>query len=236
MKNILIIEDDLRIRRILQLELEHEGYLVSLAKDGKEGLEKAKLIRYDLILLDLMLPEISGEEVCKELRKNSDVPIIVLTAKENIRSKVELLDMGADDYITKPFNIEELFARMRVALRNKKEFKTHNTITYENLKLEIDSKILFKGEEKIFLTKKEYNIMYLFLLNKEIVISREKIIEEIWGYDFEGKDKIVDVYINLLRKKIENKNEKYIHTVRGFGYILKKLLKMKESPYEKIIL
>ena len=225
MKNILIIEDDLRIRRILQLELEHEGYLVSLAKDGKEGLEKAKLIRYDLILLDLMLPEISGEEVCKELRKNSDVPIIVLTAKENIRSKVELLDMGADDYITKPFNIEELFARMRVALRNKKEFKTHNTITYENLKLEIDSKILFKGEEKIFLTKKEYNIMYLFLLNKEIVISREKIIEEIWGYDFEGKDKIVDVYINLLRKKIENKNEKYIHTVRGFGYILKKIIK-----------
>ena len=108
MKNILIIEDDLRIRRILQLELEHEGYLVSLAKDGKEGLEKAKLIRYDLILLDLMLPEISEEEVCKELRKNSDVPIIVLTAKENIRSKVELLDMGADDYITKPFNIEEL--------------------------------------------------------------------------------------------------------------------------------
>ena len=225
MKNILIIEDDLRIRRILQLELEHEGYLVSLAKDGKEGLEKAKLIRYDLILLDFMLPEISGEEVCKELRKNSDVPIIVLTAKENIRSKVELLDMGADDYITKPFNIEELFARMRVALRNKKEFKTHNTITYENLKLEIDSKILFKGEEKIFLTKKEYNIMYLFLLNKEIVISREKIIEEIWGYDFEGKDKIVDVYINLLRKKIENKNEKYIHTVRGFGYILKKIIK-----------
>ena len=232
MKNILIIEDDLRIRRILQLELEHEGYLVSLAKDGKEGLEKAKLIRYDLILLDLMLPEISGEEVCKELRKNSDVPIIVLTAKENIRSKVELLDMGADDYITKPFNIEELFARMRVALRNKKDYQELNQLKYEDLVLDIIKKELIIEKRKVSLTKTEYRLLELFILNREITISREKIITEIWGYDFEGEEKIVDVYLNSLRKKIEAPNKKYIQNIRGFGYMLK--LKRGES-YEKDI-
>lgn len=232
MKNILIIEDDLRIRRILQLELEHEGYLVSLAKDGKEGLEKAKLIRYDLILLDLMLPEISGEEVCKELRKNSDVPIIVLTAKENIRSKVELLDMGADDYITKPFNIEELFARMRVALRNKKDYQELNQLKYEDLVLDIIKKELIIEKRKVYLTKTEYRLLELFILNREITISREKIITEIWGYDFEGEEKIVDVYLNSLRKKIEAPNKKYIQNIRGFGYMLK--LKIGDS-YEKDI-
>lgn len=232
MKNILIIEDDLRIRRILQLELEHEGYLVSLAKDGKEGLEKAKLIRYDLILLDLMLPEISGEEVCKELRKNSDVPIIVLTAKENIRSKVELLDMGADDYITKPFNIEELFARMRVALRNKKDYQELNQLKYEDLVLDIVKKELIIEKRKVSLTKTEYRLLELFILNREITISREKIITEIWGYDFEGEEKIVDVYLNSLRKKIEAPNKKYIQNIRGFGYMLK--LKRGDS-YEKDI-
>lgn len=232
MKNILIIEDDLRIRRILQLELEHEGYLVSLAKDGKEGLEKAKLIRYDLILLDLMLPEISGEEVCKELRKNSDVPIIVLTAKENIRSKVELLDMGADDYITKPFNIEELFARMRVVLRNKKDYQELNQLKYEDLVLDIIKKELIIEKRKVSLTKTEYRLLELFILNREITISREKIITEIWGYDFEGEEKIVDVYLNSLRKKIEAPNKKYIQNIRGFGYMLK--LKRGDS-YEKDI-
>lgn len=232
MKNILIIEDDLRIRRILQLELEHEGYLVSLAKDGKEGLEKAKLIRYDLILLDLMLPEISGEEVCKELRKNSDVPIIVLTAKENIRSKVELLDMGADDYITKPFNIEELFARMRIALRNKKDYQELNQLKYEDLVLDIIKKELIIEKRKVSLTKTEYRLLELFILNREITISREKIITEIWGYDFEGEEKIVDVYLNSLRKKIEAPNKKYIQNIRGFGYMLK--LKRGDS-YEKDI-
>lgn len=215
------------------MELEHEGYLVSLAKDGKEGLEKAKLIRYDLILLDLMLPEISGEEVCKELRKNSDVPIIVLTAKENIRSKVELLDMGADDYITKPFNIEELFARMRVAfLRNKKDYQELNQLKYEDLVLDIIKKELIIEKRKVSLTKTEYRLLELFILNREITISREKIITEIWGYDFEGEEKIVDVYLNSLRKKIEAPNKKYIQNIRGFGYMLK--LKRGDS-YEKDI-
>lgn len=232
MKKILIIEDDLRIRRILQLELEHEGYLVNLAKDGKEGLEKFKLMRYDLILLDLMLPEVSGEEVCKKLRKNSDIPIIVLTAKEDIKSKVELLDMGADDYITKPFNIEELFARMRVALRNKKNYQEIGKLKYEDLVLDITRKELVINEEKISLTKTEYRLLELFILNKELIVSRERIITEIWGYDFDGEEKIVDVYLNFLRKKIETQEKKYIQNIRGFGYMLK--LERGDS-YEKDI-
>lgn len=232
MKKILIIEDDAKIRRILQLELEHEGYSVFLAKDGKEGLEKFGLMRYDLILLDLMMPEISGEDVCRALRKNSDIPIIVLTAKEEIRNKVELLDMGADDYITKPFDIEELLARMRVALRNKKNYQVNNQLRYEDLSLDIQSKELTIEDRKIQLTKTEYRLLELFILNREQIISREKIITEIWGYDFDGEEKIVDVYLNSLRKKIENKGKKYIQNIRGFGYILK--IRVGDS-YEKDI-
>lgn len=222
MKRILIIEDEKKIRRVLQLELEHEGYSVTTAEDGEEGLEKFKKNYYDLILLDLMMPKLSGEEVCHEIRKISEVPIIVLTAKSQILNKIELLDMGADDYLTKPFEIEELFARMRVALRNKKDFSTNNFVTYHSLKLDENTKKVYRNDEEISLTKKEYNLFHQLLLNKEIVISRDKILEEVWGFDYDGEEKIVDVYINALRKKIDTKDEKYIHTVRGFGYMLKK--------------
>lgn len=221
MKTILIIEDEKKIRRFLQLELEHEGYSVVTAEDGEEGLNKVKNNHYDIVLLDLMLPKLSGEEVCKEIREFSEIPIIILTAKDQTLNKVELLDMGADDYLTKPFAIEELLARIRVALRNKKDFTDNRFLTYHSLKLDLETKILYRDDEEISLTKKEFNLFYLLMLNKEIVISREKILEEVWGYDFLGDEKIVDVYINALRKKIENEDEKYIQTVRGFGYILK---------------
>lgn len=221
MKKILIIEDDKRIRRILQLELEHEGYMVCLAIDGKDGLKKYRAGNYDVILLDLMMPNISGEELCKEIRKNSEIPIIILTAKDQILNKVELLDMGADDYMTKPFDIEELFARIRVVLRNKKVYKVTNYQKYEDLELNLELKEFKKAGRIIPLTKTEYKLLDLFILNKELVISREKIIQEIWGYDFDGDEKIVDVYINSLRKKIETIDKKYIQTIRGFGYILK---------------
>lgn len=221
MKTILIIEDEKKIRRFLQLELEHEGYSVITVENGEEGLNKVKNNHYDIVLLDLMLPRLSGEEVCKEIRKFSEIPIIILTAKDQTLNKVELLDMGADDYLTKPFAIEELLARIRVALRNKKDFTDNRFLTYHSLKLDLETKILYRDAEEISLTKKEFNLFYLLMLNKEIVISREKILEEVWGYDFLGDEKIVDVYINALRKKIENEDEKYIQTVRGFGYILK---------------
>lgn len=222
MKKILIIEDEKKIRRFLQLELEHEGYYVYTAEDGEEGFFKFQKDYYDLILLDLMLPKLSGEEVCRKIREVSEIPIIILTAKDQILNKVELLDMGADDYLTKPFEIEELFARMRVALRNKKNFENKNFIVYGSLKLDTKGKKLYKNGEEIYLTKKEYNLFYQLLVNKEIVISREKILEEVWGFDYEGEEKIVDVYINSLRKKIDSDDEKYIHTARGFGYILKR--------------
>lgn len=222
MKKILIIEDDAKIRRILQLELKHEGYDVVVAEDGEIGLEKFKNGYYDLILLDLMMPKLSGEEVCKNIREHSQVPIIVLTAKDQILTKVSLLDMGADDYITKPFEIEELLARMRVALRNKKDYKVEDIIVYENLKIDKKLKKFFKKDEEIPLTKKEYNLLEYFLINKEIVLSREKILENIWGYEYDGEEKVVDVYVNILRKKIESDGEKYINSVRGFGYILKR--------------
>lgn len=221
MKKILIIEDERKIRRFLQLELEHEGYTVITAEDGAEGLNKFQKDYYDLILLDLMMPKLSGEEVCRKIRETSEVPVIVLTAKDQLLNKVELLDMGADDYLTKPFEIEELFARMRVALRNKKDFVKNSFLVYHSLKLDVNSKTLYKNDVEIPLTKKEYNLFYQLILNKEIVVSRDKIIEEVWGYDFDGEEKIVDVYINSLRKKIDSENEKYIHTSRGFGYILK---------------
>ena len=222
MKKILIIEDDAKIRRFLQLELEHEGYQIDLAENGEEGLSRVQKLYYDIILLDLMLPLISGEEVCKKIRGVSDVPIIVITAKDDIRNKVELLDMGADDYITKPFDIEELFARIRVSLRNKKDFKIKNTLIYDNLKIDLSSKTLYKDEEPISLTKTEYNLMEFFMINKEICVTREKVIEELWGFDYEGDGKIIDVYVNSLRKKIDDVTHKYIHTVRGFGYMLSK--------------
>lgn len=222
MKKILIIEDEKKIRRFLQLELEHEGYNVTVAEDGAEGIDKFKKDYFDLILLDLMMPKLSGEEVCKKIRETSEIPIIVLTAKDQVLNKVELLDMGADDYLTKPFEVEELFARMRVALRNKKDFVNNNFVVYGSLKLDINGKKLYKNDKEISLTKTEYNLFYLLLLNKEIVVSREKILEEIWGFDYDGEEKIVDVYINALRKKVDDEKEKYIHTVRGFGYVLKK--------------
>lgn len=221
MKKVLIVEDDRKIRRYLQLELEHEGYSVDTASDGEEGLEKFKRGLFNIILLDLMMPKLSGEETCKIIRESSDIPIIVLTAKDHTLNKIQLLDLGADDYLTKPFEIEELFARMRVALRNKPNVTNNDFVNCEGLRLDTKTKILFLNDKEISLTKTEYNLLHYLMLNREIVVSREKILNEVWGYDYMGEEKIVDVYINALRKKIDSDEHKYIHTVRGFGYILK---------------
>lgn len=227
MKKILLIEDDPKIRRVLQLELEHEGYFIDPCEDGKKGIEKAQKFNYDIILLDLMLPILSGEEVCKKIRTFSDIPIIVITAKDDTFNKVELLDMGADDYITKPFAIEELFARIRVSLRNKNNFKSNKILSYDNLRMDLTTKKFYKDDLEINLTKTEYNLLEFFIINKEICISREKIIEELWGFDYSGDGKIIDVYINSLRKKIDEKSKKYFHSIRGFGYMFKLTLEEK---------
>lgn len=220
-RRILIVEDDTKIRRYLELELLHEGYNVEMAEDGEQGYKLFKQNEFSLILLDLMIPKISGEELCKKIREESDIPILILTAKDEIYTKISLLDLGADDYITKPFVIGELLARMRVIFRNKSGYFDKKILKYGELLLDLNSKeVNFKGE-RISLTKTEYNLLHYLMLNKELVVTREQILENVWGYDYFGEGKIVDMYIKALRKKIDINNE-YIKTVRGFGYCLKR--------------
>lgn len=219
-KKILIIEDDPKIRRYLEIELLREGYDVNLASDGIEGLKLFRKNTYSLILLDLMMPKLSGESVCKEIRKNSNIPIIILTAKDETFSKINLLDLGADDYITKPFHIGELFARIRVIFRNKSSFSNQQILKFGELSIDLSKKEVLLNNLPISLTKTEFNLLNYLIKNKNIVLSRENILEALWGYDYLGDTKIVDIYINALRKKIDN-NSKFIKTIRGFGYSFK---------------
>ena len=218
MNKILIIEDDKNIQRLLTLELRHKNYVVDSAYDGEQGIEMFSKNTYNLVLLDLMLPKKSGKEVCQELRKLADTPIIIITAKDSVLDKVELLDLGANDYICKPFAMEELLARIRVVTRNKENSNNKHFYIENEIKMDISAKKVFLNEVEISLTKTEFLILEYFMKNKGLSCSREKIIVGVWGYDFDGEEKIVDVYINSLRKKIDPKSN-YIHTIRGFGYI-----------------
>jgi len=222
-KDILIIEDDKAITRVLELEFKHEGYTYDIAMDGKEGFEKFQNGHYGLILLDLMLPEISGMEVCRKVRKVSGIPIIMLTARRDITDKVIGLDLGADDYVTKPFEMEELLARIRAGLRRSKagagELKL---LELADLSINVLTREVIKQGDHIDLTKKEYDLLEYLLQNKGLVLTRDQIIEHVWGYDFIGDSNILDVYIRYLRNKIDYPYEtKLIHTVRGVGYTLK---------------
>ncbi len=216
------MEDESRIARFLELELKHEGYEVEIASDGRSGLERIKDGDFSLVILDLMLPMMSGIEVCRRVRKFSDIPIIMLTAKDDISDKVTGLDSGADDYVTKPFAIEELLARIRVALKRKAAKKENNedTITCGKLVLsKMQHRVTYDGEE-IPLSKKEYDLLLYFMENKGIVLDREKLIENVWGYDFIGDTNVTDVYVRYLRSKIDQKyGVSFIRTIRGVGYI-----------------
>src|SRR6056297_229016 len=224
-KKILIIEDEKKIARFLELELKYEGYEVDIAYDGRDGLEKALNKNVDLIVLDLMLPKLSGIEVCKKLRNHSQTPIIMLTAKDDVTDKVLGLDIGADDYMTKPFAIEELLARIRVNLKKTQNNNSNNNeeiIEYKGLKLYKDNyKVEYNGEE-VELTKKEFQLLEYLMINKNIVLSRDKILENVWGYDYFGETNLIDVYVRYLRSKIDQKyNIDIIKTVRGVGYIIR---------------
>ncbi len=221
MKNILLIEDDLKICRLLELRLKEHSFYIESVQNGKDGIIKTLKKDYNLILLDLMLPGMQGEEICKEIRKISKVPIIVISAKDNITSKLALFEIGADDYLTKPFNIDELIARIKVMLRNKGEYSTGSLLNYASIKMDKNENKVFITEKEVNLSKTEYDLLYYFLINKEIVLSRETILSKVWGYDYIGNEKIVDVYVSYLRSKIEIEGIKLIHTVRGVGYILK---------------
>ncbi|MGI6086143.1 MAG: response regulator transcription factor [Acetivibrionales bacterium] len=222
-ERILVIEDESKIARFLELELKHEGYEVEITYDGRSGLERVEKKDIDLVILDLMLPLMSGIEVCRRIRKFSDLPIIMLTAKDDISDKVTGLDSGADDYVTKPFAIEELLARIRVALKRKRSSLKSNqgeSITSGKLVLnKMQHKVTYDGEE-IMLSKKEYDLLLYLMENRRIVLDREKLIENVWGYDFYGDTNVTDVYIRYLRSKIDQKYDvSYIKTIRGVGYI-----------------
>ncbi len=220
---VLIIEDETKLARFIELELKHEGYQVFVAYDGRSGYDMFYEVEPDIVLLDLMLPQLNGLEVCRRIRKNSKTPIIMLTAKSETMDKVVGLDNGADDYITKPFAIEELFARMRAALRRLKNKNEEDKILYlKNLTIDISKRVVKFDDTEIELTKREFELLVFLIQNKNIVVTRDQILNQVWGYDYIGETNVVDVYIRYLRTKIDDRfNVKFIHTIRGVGYFAK---------------
>jgi len=224
MAKILIIEDENKIARFVELELKYEGYEVEIASDGRTGLEKALHYNVDLVLLDIMLPGLSGIEVCRRIRLESSVPIIMLTAKDDVTDKVAGLDTGADDYMTKPFAIEELLARIRVALNRQSKINQPKVdmLQIGELKLNLTGHSAYYGEDEIVLTKKEFELLEYLLRNKNIAITREQLLNNVWDYEYLGDTNVVDVYVRYLRQKIDDKyGIRLINTVRGVGYIIK---------------
>lgn len=222
---ILIVEDEAKIARFIELELLHEGYEADKAADGRTGLDMALVGDYDLMLLDVMLPGLNGLELLRRLRnEGSTLPVILLTARDSVMDKVTGLDMGADDYITKPFAIEELLARIRVTLRKKERpaEKEQNVLRCGNLVLDPARHTAAYGELPITLTFKEFSLLQTLMENRDIVLSRDTLLEKVWGYDYMGETNIVDVYIRYLRQKLNDAfAPKLIHTVRGIGYVLR---------------
>lgn len=223
-ERILLVEDEEKLARMVELELRYEGYEVEKAFDGRSGLEKALSGSFDLILLDIMLPALSGMEVLRRLRKESDVPVIMLTARDTVVDKVAGLDSGADDYITKPFAIEELLARIRAALRKGRTAAQNSSalLTAGALVMDTDRHTVTVGGTGVELTRREFDLLHYLLENKEKVVTRESLLDHVWGYDYVGETNAVDVYIRFLRAKLEEPfGIKLIHTVRGVGYVLR---------------
>lgn len=225
-ESILVVEDEEKIARLLEIELEYEGYAVTKVLDGIEAIAEYRAKKWDLILLDVMLPGLSGIEILRRIRSNDNTtPILLLTAKGSVEDKVSGLDLGANDYITKPFQIEELLARVRAALRNKQVIQFENEddwLTIADLKVNEKSREVIRGETEIELTPREYDLLVYLLVNKHQVLNRDQILEAVWGYDFFGDTNVVDVYIRYVRKKIDTPDKpSLIQTIRGVGYVLK---------------
>jgi two-component system, OmpR family, response regulator MprA len=218
---ILIIEDEDRIRQFLQRGLSFEGYRVDAAADGTAGLELARENPPDLVLLDIMLPGIDGIEVCRRLRSASDVPILMLTAKEAIEDRVAGLDAGADDYLVKPFAFDELVARVRALLRRVQPAQPQ-VFRFADLELDTGTRQGRRGDRIFDLTAKEYELLELFMRHPRQVLTREQIFDTVWNYDFGGESNIIEVYVRYLRQKTEAEGgSRLIHTVRGIGYVLR---------------
>ena len=222
-ERVLLVEDEEKLARMVEMELKYEGYEVEKAFDGRKGLELAQSGAFDLILLDIMLPQLSGMEVLRRLRRDSQVPVIMLTARDSVVDKVAGLDSGADDYITKPFAIEELLARIRAALRGKGGPGGQNIpLAVGPLVMDVDKHQVAVRGQSVELTKKEFDLLRCLLENKDRVLTREALLDAVWGFDFVGETNSVDVYIRFLRSKLDDAFDlKLIHTVRGVGYVIK---------------
>jgi len=221
MKKILIVEDEENIADFIKMELEYEGYDVNSESDGRLGLYNALENNYDLIILDIMLPSMNGFEICRRLKKEKDTPVIMLSAKDTVMDKVNGLQIGADDYIAKPFAIEELLARIEVVFRRQSNVKSTN-IQFKDILIEQTSRSVHINGEEICLTNKEYELLVLLINNKDRVVTRDEILQEIWGYEYEPETNVTDVYIRYLRSKLNSKDkEEYIQTVRAVGYIMR---------------
>ena len=221
-ERILLVEDEEKLARMVELELRYEGYEVEKAFDGRTGLERALSGEHELVLLDIMLPALSGMEVLRRLRRESQVPVIMLTARDTVVDKVSGLDAGADDYITKPFAIEELLARIRTALRKRPSQPVPALLTAGPLTMDTERhEVTVRGVD-VELTRREFDLLRYLLENKEKVISRESLLDNVWGFDFVGETNAVDVYIRFLRAKIDERFDlKLIHTVRCVGYVIR---------------
>jgi two-component system, OmpR family, response regulator MprA len=222
-EHILIIEDDEAILRILRRGLSFESYQVDTAVDGQEGLLKARELHPDLIILDWMLPGMDGLEVCRRLRSTGPIPILMLTAKDTIRDRVQGLDAGADDYLVKPFELDELLARIRALLRRTQPERIP-VLSFVDLSLDTSSRLATRNGREIQLTAKEYDLLELFLRHPRQVLTREVIFDRVWGYDFGGESNVLDVYIRYLRQKlVVGDEQQLIHTARGAGYVLREM-------------
>lgn len=222
-ERVLIIEDDPAIVKVLERSLKYEGYQVFSALDGENGLESARINKPDLIVLDWMLPGMDGLEVCERLRTRGSIPILILTAKDTTQDRVHGLDAGADDYMVKPFELEELLARIRALLRRTTQDRA-KVLSFGDLTLDTSTRQAMRKMHMINLTAKEYDLLELFMRHPRQVLTREVIFDRVWGYDFGGESNVLDVYIRYLRQKMESEGEsRLIHTVRGVGYVMREL-------------
>ncbi|MZQ85376.1 response regulator [Paenibacillus sp. 5J-6] len=224
MKRILLIEDEKNLVRFIQLELEHESFEVQAAYDGKSGLDLALQEEWDLILLDIMLPGLNGIEVCRRIRAAKKTPVLMLTARDSVVDRVSGLDSGADDYMPKPFAIEELLARIRAIFRRLEleRDSSHAMLSFQNISVDVDAHLVYKDQQIVSLTKREFDLLVMFMRNHHLVLTRDMLLDHVWGYDSLVETNVVDVYVRYLRNKLGNNGEtSLIHTIRGIGYVMR---------------
>ncbi|SHK08681.1 response regulator transcription factor [Desulforamulus aeronauticus] len=216
---ILVIDDDPKITAMLQRTLTYEGYRVEVANDGVTGLALAKNNPPELLILDIMLPGMDGWEICQRFRRENFIPVLILSARDEVESKVKGLKLGADDYLAKPFALEELLARVQALLR--RHTVSQRMIQFSDLKIDLDTREVSRAGQRISLTSREYELLTLFMEHPNIVLTKDSILDRVWGWDYTGGSNVVEVYITMLRQKIENHGPRLIQTIRGAGYVLK---------------